>query len=304
MEEWCTTPPRKAKCRKLLEIILQKQFMERIEYQSYRCISFITSYATLAAQTSVFSKRWYYCWISRPHLEFNQLPDNIHMTLEKFVTLVDESLRFHVEKKLRLEEFIVTYHDPKLASNTDRWIDLVVKHNVKVLEIHVSGSESPYYSLPDVIYAGKELTKLGLSKCKFEFDIGTTNIRFCCLKDLLLHDVHISDGQLQRVIDRCPFIRNLTILACDGTRKLHVFGLIHLEILAVASCKLESVIVEAPNLRDYGYAGVRSIFFFLAKLKFWMLTILYKYSHSPVQASQTNNFMTYFLSSQIFQNCV
>lgn len=157
------------------------------------------------------------------------------------------------------EEFILTYHDPNLASPTDGWIELVVKHNVKVLGIHVSGSESPYYILPDVIYAAKELAKLGLSRCKFEFDISNTNIRFCCLKDLFLYNVHISDGQLQRVIDTCPFIRNLTILDCDGISKLHAFGLVHLEILAVASCKLESVIVQAPNLRDYGYAGVHSI---------------------------------------------
>lgn len=39
---------------------------------------------------------------------------------------------------------------------------------------------------------------------------------------------------------------------------MHVFGLVHLENLFVGLCKLEGVIVQAPNLRGFGYDGVPS----------------------------------------------
>ncbi|KAK4355484.1 hypothetical protein RND71_024455 [Anisodus tanguticus] len=54
--------------------------------------------------------------------------------------------------------------------------------------------------------------------------------------------------QLQRALDRFPFIKNLRLLNCEGISKLHVFGLVHLENLFVASWELDSVTVQAPNL--------------------------------------------------------
>lgn len=211
-----------------------------------------------AARTGVLSKRWYYCWTSRPNLVLCQLlRGNTYMSLEKFVNLVDQSLQPHVEENLHLEEFNLKYlvHDRTLASHIGRWIHLVVKLNVKVLRIDtLDSSSSPYYSLPDVIYAAKKLITLKLSRCKFEFDINstTTSISFCSLKDLYLRYVHISRGQLQRVLDSCPFITNLSLSYCEGISKLHVFGgLVHLENLTVISCKLDSVIVQAPNLMQF-----------------------------------------------------
>ncbi|XP_055825608.1 uncharacterized protein LOC129894108 [Solanum dulcamara] len=173
------------------------------------------------------------------------------MTLENYVKLIDQSLRSHVEQNLHLEQFILTYRDPKLDSHLDTWIDMAIKLNVTVLGIYPFFLRS--YSLPDVIYAAKKLTKLWLSRCKFEFDINATHIRFCCLEDLYLHHVHISDAQLQRVINRSPFIRTLNLLACQGINKLQVFGLVHLENLIVELCKLDSVIVQAPNLQYFRY---------------------------------------------------
>ncbi|KAK6773411.1 hypothetical protein RDI58_028649 [Solanum bulbocastanum] len=45
-----------------------------------------------AARTCILSKRWYYCWISRPDLifdQFQELEGNKNMPLEKYVKLVD-----------------------------------------------------------------------------------------------------------------------------------------------------------------------------------------------------------------------
>ncbi|KAH0705607.1 hypothetical protein KY289_010683 [Solanum tuberosum] len=203
-----------------------------------------------AARSCILSKRWYYCWISRPHLIFDQFEGNKYMPPEKYVKLVDQSLRSHVEQNLRLELLILGYRDEELDSHLDTWIELAVKLNVTLLGI----SLPLLISLPDAIYAAKKLTVLWLCRCKFEFDISTTCIRFCCLRDLSLYDVHISDDQLQRLIERSPYIRNLMLQNCQGISKLHVFGLVYLEDLAAQYSKFDSVIVQAPNLRCFTYA--------------------------------------------------
>ncbi|XP_059289262.1 F-box/FBD/LRR-repeat protein At5g53840-like [Lycium ferocissimum] len=214
-----------------------------------------------AAKTCVLSKRWYYCWTSRPILVFCQLP---YMPLEKFVKLVDQFLQPHLEENLHLEEFNLQY-PPELASHhIDRWIDLAVKLNVKVLKIDTS-DDSGSHNLPDVIYAAKKLTTLKLSRCKFEFDISTTSIiRFCCLKDLHLSYVHISERQLQRVFDRRPFIRNLSLSNCEGISKLHVRN-------------LEEVEIQAPNLLEFNFGGDKMAFSSMdpsslesVQLSFWL----------------------------------
>ncbi|WMV57591.1 hypothetical protein MTR67_050976 [Solanum verrucosum] len=89
--------------------------------------------------------------------------------------------------------------------------------------------------------------------CKFEFDISTTNIRFCCLEDLYLYYVHISDANLQRIIHRSPFIRTLTLFARGGINKLQVCGSVHLENLIVVCCKFDSAILQTPNLKYFEY---------------------------------------------------
>ncbi|KAH0705611.1 hypothetical protein KY289_010687 [Solanum tuberosum] len=198
-----------------------------------------------AAISCMLSKRWYYCWTSRPNLIFDQ----VDMTLENYVKLVDQSLRFHVEKNLHLEQFILTYEDPEVDPHVDSWIELAVQLNVTELGIYPPVS----HSLPDVIYDAKKLKTLSLSRCKFEFDISSTHIRFCCLESLSLNHVHISDAQLQRVINRCPSIRTLSLHCCQGISKCHIFGLVQLKYFDASYCKLHSVIVQAPYLRCFRY---------------------------------------------------
>ncbi|KAK4366925.1 hypothetical protein RND71_014805 [Anisodus tanguticus] len=146
------------------------------------------------------------------------------MPWEEFVKLVDQSLRPHVVQNLRLEQFSLNcrHRLQEVAPHIDRWIDLVVKLNVRVLEIR-SFDFRLYYSLPDAIYTAKELTTLTLQE------------------------------QLQRLIHRCPFIKNLLLEDIQGINKLHVYGLVHLEHLDVRSCKLISMTVQAPNLRRIDY---------------------------------------------------
>ena len=103
-----------------------------------------------------------------------------------------------------------------------------LKLNVKELGIHDSFLRS--YSLPDVIYDTKKLT--------------TLRLRFCCLEALLLYHVHISDAQLQRVIERCPSNRTLRLQFCQGISKCHIFGLLHLEYLSAGCCALRSLIFQ------------------------------------------------------------
>ncbi|XP_049365518.1 putative F-box protein At1g49610 [Solanum verrucosum] len=112
-----------------------------------------------AARSCILSKTWYDCWTSRPNLIFYQFD----MTLENYVKLVDQSLRFHVERNLHLEQFILSYRDPEVDSHMDTWIELAVKLNVTELGIHRFGLTS--YNLPDVIYDAKKLTTLQLSRC-------------------------------------------------------------------------------------------------------------------------------------------
>ncbi|XP_049397485.1 uncharacterized protein LOC125861676 [Solanum stenotomum] len=166
--------------------------------------------------------------------------------LENYVKLADQSLRSHVEKNLHLEQFILTYNGQEVDPHVDTWIELAVKLNVTELGIHRFGLTS--YNLPDVIYDAKKLTTLQLSRCNFEFDKG-----FSCLESLSLNHVHISDAQLQRVIDRCPSIRTLRLQCCQGISKCHIFGLVHLKYFDASYCKLHSVIVQAPYLQCFRY---------------------------------------------------
>ncbi|XP_006359471.1 uncharacterized protein [Solanum tuberosum] len=195
-----------------------------------------------AARSCMLSKTWYYCWTSRPNLIFYQFD----MTLENYVKLVDQSLRFHVEQNLHLEQFILRYRDPEVDFHVDTWIELAVKLNVTELGIHRLGLTS--YNLPDVIYDAKKLTTLQLSRCNFEFDK-----RFSWLESLSLNHVHISDAQLQRVINRCPSVRTLRLQCCEGISKCHIFGLVHLKYFDASYCKLHSVIVQAPYLQCFRY---------------------------------------------------
>ena len=81
-----------------------------------------------AARSCILSKRWYYCWSSRPNLIFHQFQGEKYMPLENYVKLVDQSLWFHVEQKLHLE----------VDSHLDTWIELAVKVNVRMLDIEVN----------------------------------------------------------------------------------------------------------------------------------------------------------------------
>ncbi|KAK4726972.1 hypothetical protein R3W88_031889 [Solanum pinnatisectum] len=150
------------------------------------------------------------------------------MPLENYVKLVDQSLRSHVEQNLHLEQFILTYYDPELDSHLDTWIELVVKLNIT--ELGSQPSVLRPNSLPDFIYDAKKFKTLS-----------TTHIRFCCLESLSLNHVHISDAQLQRVIDKCLSIKTLSLKYCEGISKCHIFGLVHLEYLTadnILPCKI------------------------------------------------------------------
>ncbi|KAH0708784.1 hypothetical protein KY284_010211 [Solanum tuberosum] len=206
-----------------------------------------------AAITCVLSKKWHYYWLSRPYLLFRQCKRNSCIPLENFVKLIDRPLRIHVEQNLYLAKFFLAYRDRELDPYLDHWIESAIKVNVSVLVIHAPDIDSSYYSLPDVVYDAKKLNTLWLSRCKFEFDISTTHIRFCSLVALFLYNVHISDAQMQSVIDKCPSIRNIRVLACKGMSKLYVVGRLHLHSLAVLLCKLDSVIVQAPKLESFSY---------------------------------------------------
>ncbi|XP_049397146.1 putative F-box/LRR-repeat protein At3g59230 [Solanum stenotomum] len=116
-----------------------------------------------AAISCMLSKRWYYCWTSRPNLIFDQFQGYKYRPLENYVKLVDQSLRFHVEQNLHLEQFILRYRDLEVDSHVDTWIELAVKLNVTELGIRRFGLTS--YNLPDVIYDAKKLTTLQLSRC-------------------------------------------------------------------------------------------------------------------------------------------
>ncbi|KAG5572803.1 hypothetical protein H5410_062569, partial [Solanum commersonii] len=239
----------------MLKIVKRVSEEDRISELPVHIIHHILCHTDLdlqeAARSCILSKRWYYCWTSRPNLIFGRFQGKKIMPLENYVKLVDQSLRSYVEQNLHLEQLNLTYRDPELDSHVDTWIELAVKLNVRVLGIYASFLRS--YSLPDVINDAKKLTKLRLKTCKFEFDISTTHIRFDCLEDLYLDHVHISDAQWQRIIERSPFIRTLTLYACQGIKKLQVCGLVHLENLIVEWCKFDSVIVQVPNLQCFKY---------------------------------------------------
>lgn len=105
-----------------------------------------------AVRMSFLSTTWKSLWNSLPVSEFNcymESEDGLDRksrkrkrSEEESVTSVDESLRVlheHEDQK-RIVHFRLTrrLHKKEQASDIDRWIKLVIKHYVQVLELHIN----------------------------------------------------------------------------------------------------------------------------------------------------------------------
>nr|XP_016507243.1 PREDICTED: putative FBD-associated F-box protein At1g78730 [Nicotiana tabacum] len=192
------------------------------------------------ARTCVLSKTWSSIWRSRPDVIINQSIHNSFMkSTEKFIKFVDDSLRPYVEQNSRVETLrLLCLHDQELASHIDRWLNLVIKLNVRSLEIYAMFNLK--YSVHEAICAAKTLTELSLRVCNFQIDNSTS-----------------TTNKLQRLISICMLIRDLKISRCWGIQNLLIFGLVNLEKLELRSReRLEKVEIQAPNLRKFVYVGV------------------------------------------------
>ena len=139
-----------------------------------------------AARTSVLSKRWRDIWASFSNLVFDQQKFHGQLrglktlsevqiseitNVEVFGNYVDNTLQRCVEQKDRsIQKFALhmTHYNSGLTTHMDRWIDLVLKNNIKELELHVPGYLHRCYSLPQCVFAANKITALKVYGCKLD----------------------------------------------------------------------------------------------------------------------------------------
>ncbi|XP_015160778.1 putative F-box/LRR-repeat protein At5g02930 [Solanum tuberosum] len=222
-----------------------------------------------AAISCMLSKRWYYCWTSRPNLIFNQFQGYKYRPLENYVKLVDQSLRSHVEKNLHLEQFILTYNGQEVDPHVDTWIELAVKLNVTELGIHRFGLTS--YNLPDVIYDAKKLTTLQLSRYTEPTEQG--NLHPCqiaildgynTLQTLKLTGATITDQQFRDVSYKFPNISELDLARCYKLKNIEIQSekLKKFTLLEELN-SLEKITIQAPNLLKFDFHGSKMPFTYM-----------------------------------------
>ncbi|PQM37361.1 putative FBD-associated F-box protein [Prunus yedoensis var. nudiflora] len=224
-----------------------------------------------AVRMSFLSTTWKSLWNSLPVSEFNfymESEDGLHLkrkrSEEESVTSVDESLRVlhqHEDQK-RIINFRLrgTLHKKEQASDIDRWIKLVIKHYVQVLELDINKLFNsidkliPRYSFPP---ASSDLGSLVVLRLNSYCDISKEalkqeGMRFSCLKELSLSNVDLN-GLTNELLSRCPSIENLNFKLCKNLKDLRLCGFSKLKNVYLATIRAHSYKIEASNLQTLRY---------------------------------------------------
>ncbi|PQP92359.1 putative FBD-associated F-box protein [Prunus yedoensis var. nudiflora] len=217
-----------------------------------------------AVRMSFLSTTWKSLWNSLPVSEFNfymESEDGLDRkrkrSEEESVTSEDESLRVlhqHEDQK-RIVHFRLrgTLHKKEQASEIDRWIKLLIKHYVQVLELYMSNKLIPGYSFPPASSDLGSLVVLRLSSCDISKEaLKQEGMRFSCLKQLSLSYADLN-GLTNELLSRCPSIENLTLYLCENLKDLQLCGFSKLKNVYLVTIRVYSYKIEASNLQTLRY---------------------------------------------------
>ncbi|ONI15673.1 hypothetical protein PRUPE_3G054600 [Prunus persica] len=174
---------------------------------------------------------------------------------EESVTSVDDQKRI-VQKRIVHLRLTGTLNKKEQASDIDRWIKLVIKHYVQVLELHINilfnyiDKLSPRYSFPPASSDLGSLVVLRLSSCDISKEaLKQEGMRFSCLKELSLSLVDLN-GLTNELLSRCPSIENLKFRACRNLKDLQLCGFSKLKNVDLdTTTRVHSYKIEASNLQ-------------------------------------------------------
>ncbi|XP_021829656.1 probable disease resistance protein At5g63020 [Prunus avium] len=180
---------------------------------------------------------------------------------EESVTSVDESLRVlheHEDQK-RIVRFTLLagkLHKKKQISDIDRWIKLVIRHYVEVLELMFKCSNKliPRYSFPPASSDLGSLVVLRLHYCDISKEaLKQEGMRFSCLKELSLleSDLH---GLTNELLSRCPSIETLKFNFCKNLKDLQLCGFSKLKTVELLFTRVYRYKIEASSLQTLRYS--------------------------------------------------
>ncbi|XP_047311455.1 F-box/FBD/LRR-repeat protein At1g16930-like [Impatiens glandulifera] len=224
-----------------------------------------------AVRTSILSKRWRYIWTHYRELEFNhvnilgmnsRLERNEWVGLDTdFVKWVDKIMEQRFEGDIRkVNSFYIKFPlGASFSSSINSWIDFVVANNVETIDLDLSSClplERHTFSLLRAVSNNEigTLKYLRLTHCNFQ---GRSSCpKFGSLISIRLESVTISNLQLDRVLESCPLLEELSLDRCINLTKLKIGysennnNCTLLKYLSLINCLnlLEIDVIRAQNL--------------------------------------------------------
>ncbi|CAA0812087.1 Unknown protein [Striga hermonthica] len=132
-------------------------------------------------------------------------------------------------------------------------ISYAVSRKVKVLDLDLKGCEfiEQYYELPDVLSTGY-LTNLRLAACDIR---SCEQINLSALRVLFLHRVVLSDEAIERILNGCPFLQDLSVVDCHGFRQLNSKNPNLKKLMLCVDVNSRIVFVECPHVVSIEISG-------------------------------------------------
>ncbi|GER41518.1 F-box family protein [Striga asiatica] len=132
-------------------------------------------------------------------------------------------------------------------------IGYAVSRKVKVLDIDLEGCDfiEQYYELPDVLNTGY-LTNLRLAACDIR---SCEQINLPALRVLFLNKVLLSDEAIERILNGCPFLEDLSLFDCHGFRQLNSKNPNLKKLMLSLAVNKWIVVVQCPHVVSIGISG-------------------------------------------------
>ncbi|KAL5757862.1 hypothetical protein ACOSP7_020473 [Xanthoceras sorbifolium] len=253
--------------------------MDRIsnlpDFIAHHIMSYLS--AKEVARTSILSKRWKYLQTSFPVLDFcesyehfvgEELAfrepggfDTIEMAMFclgiiEFIDYVDASLLRFCELKfsmLRCRLWMVLLNDNQMNPVLDKWIEQIIKSEVKDIDFHFQSDENVKYTLPQILFNAKSVITLNLGGCNLEQP--PDSMRLHSLKIVTLTQVCISAEMLQKLTSQCtcPLLEELYLSDCQGFKHICVVKACKLKIISICGSpdELERVEISVLSLQQF-----------------------------------------------------